>query len=73
MDQMIERLDEVPVDENGVDLSLIDLCLSLTPTERLRQAQGAAQSVLTMRKAITREIDPWKTLDYLIGWDCSES
>jgi hypothetical protein len=73
MDQTLELVGEVPVDENGVDLSLIDLCLSLTATERLRQAQRAARSVLTMRQAVTREADPWKTLNSLIGWDCSES
>jgi hypothetical protein len=42
-------------DENGVDLGLIDYCLSLTPLERLRLVERNANSILYVWK--TRGID----------------
>lgn len=47
--------DEVPPDwrkcysEDGVDLTLIDWMLSLTPLERLRYAQRHAQAIMRLR------------------------
>jgi hypothetical protein len=38
-------------DENGVDLSLIAANLRLTPDDRVRQAQYAAQQLARMRDA----------------------
>lgn len=41
-----------PTDESGdVDLSLVEYCLSLTPAERLLQAEQFAQSIITIRSA----------------------
>lgn len=42
--------DGPPIDENGVDLSLIQYCLSLTPAQRLRAAQDFANWVLDVRR-----------------------
>jgi hypothetical protein len=35
MDGTIEELRKVPLDENGIELSLIDYCRSLTAAQRL--------------------------------------
>jgi hypothetical protein len=40
-----------PQDENGIDLSLIDRNLKLTPTQRLIQHDRALQLVQLLRKA----------------------
>ena len=37
-------------DENGVDLSLIRYCLSLTPDQRLQRAQDFANFILNARR-----------------------
>ena len=44
-------VDVQPVDENGVDLSLIDQCLSLTVDERLERNYQARRFVAELRKA----------------------
>lgn len=41
----------VPTEELGVDLTLIDACLALTPTERLRRHEEAARAARALAKA----------------------
>ena len=59
-----------PIDENGVDLSLIEYCLSLTPGERLRLAQHLARSVMEFRRygGFTDD-DPWQFPTHSTGQD----
>lgn len=42
------------VDDNGVDLTQIDMMLAMTPTERVRYIQSLAQSVVRLRRGIRR-------------------
>jgi hypothetical protein len=44
-------------DENGVDLSLIRENLKRSPIDRLRRADRAAKSIISMRSRV-RRIDP---------------
>ena len=42
------------VDDNGVDLTQINMMLAMTPTERVRYIQSLAQSVVRLRRGIRR-------------------
>jgi hypothetical protein len=61
-----------PIDENGVDLSLIEFCLRMTPAERLRTVQAAANAVYELRRLNGLSGDPWKTRAISTGSDYSE-
>jgi hypothetical protein len=61
-----------PIDENGVDLSLIESCLRMTPAERLRTAQTAASAVYELRRLNGLSGDPWQTRAISTGSDYSE-
>ncbi|WP_438031570.1 hypothetical protein [Sorangium sp. So ce204] len=50
LDPPAEERDDNPYDENGVDRSLIRWMLSLSPTERLAQVQGAIDLVMSVRE-----------------------
>ncbi|WP_437585489.1 hypothetical protein [Sorangium sp. So ce1000] len=50
LDPPAEERDDSPYDENGVDRSLVRWMLSLSPTERLAQVQGAIDLVMSVRK-----------------------
>lgn len=41
-------------DENGVDISLIDWMLSLTPIERLRYLQNHANAIIRLQNASSK-------------------
>jgi hypothetical protein len=54
-DMVDHRREEVPDlagsgPGDGIDRSLIEYCLSLTPAERLRQAEEFAEFILTARR-----------------------
>jgi hypothetical protein len=58
----VEDLNGAPlVDENGVDLSLIEYCLRLTPLQRLRAAQAAANTIMKFRRLNGHSDEPWQT------------
>ena len=60
-----------PIDENGVDLSVIDYCLSLTPAQRLQQAQSFANFILSVRKLNGIQGIPWENHDSSTGTNFS--
>ncbi|WP_437322871.1 hypothetical protein [Sorangium sp. So ce381] len=45
-----EERDDSPYDKNGVDRSLVRWMLSLSPTERLAQVQGAIDLIMSVRE-----------------------
>jgi hypothetical protein len=46
-----------PRDDNGIDLTLIDAFLAMTPTERLRRNEEASRTVLALQKAYEEAVD----------------
>ena len=42
------------VDDNGVDLTQINMMLAMTPTERVRYIHSLAHSVVRLRRGIRR-------------------
>jgi hypothetical protein len=58
-------------DENGVDLTLIEYCLKMTPAQRLQTAQSAANAVLKLRRLNGVPGDSWQNLSTSTGPDCS--
>lgn len=72
MSEKVQDLNGSPlVDENGIDLSVIDYCLSLTPAQRLQQAQSFANFILGVRKLNGIEGIPWENHDSLTGTSSS--
>lgn len=43
--------------DNGIDLTLIDAFLAMTPTERLRRNEEASRTVRALRKAYEEAVD----------------
>ncbi len=46
-----------PRDDNGIDLTLIDAFLAMTPTERLRRNEEASRTVRALQKAYEEAVD----------------
>ena len=49
MAERIETTTPTTPGEGGIDLTLLEYCLSLSPVERLRQVEDYAEFVLTAR------------------------
>jgi hypothetical protein len=58
MSEEERSMEEAQVNEEGVDLTLIDWMLSLTPRERLMWLQRQVNAIVRMRDAAGLPIDP---------------
>lgn len=52
---IVHEGEEAAYDENGVDLTLIDWMLSLSPEERLQYLQDQIDAIIELREAVEKK------------------